>query len=187
MPLHYGSRNGSKIEWIVIHYPVAPGCTAKWCYDYYNRTNEKKSAHFSVSDNDVQTIVPCSLAAYHCATTGCVVKCGACNRNSIGIDLMDNKLSKKTMNVCDDDWYISEKTLSVASGFIADLMHIFDIDIDHVVRHHDVTGKACPRPLVGDDVNQYYGISGNERWERFKQQISEDFDTITIYDSICCQ
>ena len=100
---------------------------------------------------------------------------------------MDNKLSKKTMNVCDDDWYISEKTLSVASGFIADLMHIFDIDIDHVVRHHDVTGKACPRPLVGDDVNQYYGISGNERWERFKQQISEDFDTITIYDSICCQ
>lgn len=184
MPFHYGSRHGQKIEWIVIHYPVAPGCTAKWCCDYYNRTNEKKSAHFAICDNDVQSIVPCNFAAYHCATSGCVVKCTACNRNSIGIDLMDNKLSKKTMSVCDDDWYISEKTLSVAVGFIADLMCIYHIDIDHVVRHYDVTGKLCPRPLVGDDINKYYGTCGNERWDTFKQQIKDHISTYTTNSAL---
>ena len=171
MPLSYGSRHGKTIEWIVVHYPVAPGCTAKWCYDYYYRTNEKKSAHFAICDNDVQSIVPCNFAAYHCAISGVKTYCGANNHNSIGIDLMDNKLSCRKKSVCDDDWYISEKTLSVAAGFIADLMRIYGIDVDHVVRHYDVTHKACPRPLVGDDINRYYGISGNERWERFKRQI----------------
>ena len=78
---------------------------------------------------------------------------------------------RSTMSVCDNDWYIPEKTLEVAAGFIADLMKIYNVDICHVVRHYDVTHKWCPRPLVGDDINQYYKISGNERWEQFKQQI----------------
>ena len=173
MPLHYGSRNGKKIEWIICHYPVAPGCSAKWCYDYYYRCNEAKSAHFAICENDVQSIVPCNLAAYHCSIKGKTTYCGATNLNSIGIDLMDRKLSCKTMSVNDCDWFIPEKTLDVAAGFIAELMQIYHIDIDHVIRHYDVTHKACPRPLVGDDMNIYYGISGNERWARFKAQIAE--------------
>ena len=173
MPLHYGSRNGKKIEWIVCHYPVAPGCSAKWCYDYYYRTNEKKSAHFAICENDVQSIVPCDLAAWHCSTYGKTTYCGATNLNSIGIDLMERKLCCKTKRVEDNDWYIPEKTLDVAAGFIAELMQIYHIDIDHVIRHYDVTHKACPRPLVGDDFNEFYKVCGNARWIHFKQQILE--------------
>ena len=171
MPLHFCSRQNNSIEWIVIHYPVAPGCNAKWCYDYYYRCNESKSAHFAISEYDIQSIVPCNLAAYHCSVKNKQTYCGANNLNSIGIDLMDKKLMRSTMSVCDNDWYIPEKTLEVAAGFIADLMKIYTVDICHVVRHYDVTHKWCPRPLVGDDINQYYKISGNERWEQFKQQI----------------
>lgn len=34
------------------------------------------------------------------------------------------------------------------------------------------TGKWCPRPWMGDDMNAYYGTSGNEQWARFKARLS---------------
>ena len=173
MSFHYGSRKGHKIEWIVCHYPVAPGCNAWWCYDYYNRTNEAKSAHYAVGTTENVSIIPCSLAAYHVATSGIQTYCGARNCNSIGIDLMDNKLNKKSMSVKDRDWYIDERTLDRAAWLIAYLMRRYEIPISHVVRHWDITRKCCPRPLVGDDINEYYGISGNQKWKEFKQRISE--------------
>lgn len=171
MPLHYGSRKGKKIEWIICHYPVAPGCDAKWCKSFYERTNENKSAHYAVSQNQTVSIVPCSLAAFHCATSGIETYCRANNYNSIGIDLMDNKLNKKSLSVKDTDWYIPEATLDRAAFLIAYLMKQYDIPIENVVRHYDVTRKCCPRPLVGDDKNEYYKISGNMRWMQFKARI----------------
>lgn len=177
MPFSYGSRKNNKVEWIIIHYPAAPGCSAKWCWEYYNKPNVSESAHFAVSEYDVQSMVPCSMAAYHCATKGKTVYCSANNYNSIGIDLMDRKLSCKTRSVADRDWFIPERTLEIAAGFIAELMKIYDVDIDHVIRHYEVTHKSCPRPLCGDDINEYYGITGNERWAQFKQQIQENLNT----------
>lgn len=168
MSLHYGSRKGHKIEWIVCHYPVAPGCNAWWCYDYYNRTNEAKSAHYAVSTNETVSIVPCSMAAWHCSIKDKQVYCAATNYNSIGIDLMDNKINKKSMSVKDNDWFIDDRTLDRASWLIAYLMRLYGVDINHVVRHYDVTHKYCPRPLVGDDINQHYGITGNQKWDEFK-------------------
>jgi N-acetylmuramoyl-L-alanine amidase CwlA len=86
---------------------------------------------------------------------------------------MDNKINKQSLSVRDSDWYISEKTLSRAASLISFLMKKYSIDLNHVIRHYDVTHKLCPRPLVGDDINTYYGITGNERWAAFKQQINE--------------
>lgn len=173
MSFSYGSRKGHKIEWIILHYPAAPGCNAKWCWEYYNKNNVSESAHFAIDERSIETMVPCSLAAFHCAVKGKTVYCGANNLNSIGIDLMDRKVSCRTKSVCDCDWFIPESTLDLAADFVARLMDIFSIDIDHIVRHYDVTHKQCPRPLVGDDVNQFYKISGNEMWARFKAQIME--------------
>jgi N-acetylmuramoyl-L-alanine amidase CwlA len=86
---------------------------------------------------------------------------------------MDNKICRKTLSVKDTDWYIPESTLDRASYLIAYLMKQYNIDIDHVIRHYDVSKKNCPRPLVGDDINEYYGISGNQKWQEFKQMIQE--------------
>lgn len=180
MSLNYGSRRGQKIEWIICHYPAAPGCNASWCKKYYERDKVPESAHYAVSMYETVSIVPCSFAAFHCATSGkdksgnpIKVYCSATNYNSIGIDLMDNKINRKTLSVKDCDWYIPEATLDRASYLIAYLMKQYNIDIDHVIRHYDVSKKNCPRPLVGDDINEYYGISGNQKWEQFKQLIQE--------------
>jgi N-acetylmuramoyl-L-alanine amidase CwlA len=174
--LHYSSRKGRKAEWIVCHYPAAPSKDADWMLKYYQNTKDSVSAHYAVSDSKTVVIVPRIMAAHHCATSNRKTYCGATNLNSIGIDLMDNKLNTKSAKVEDTDWYISEKTLERAANLIAFLMRQNGIDIDHVVRHYDVTHKWCPRPLVGDDINQYYGISGNERWARFKVRIMEIYE-----------
>lgn len=176
MSLHYSSRNGHKIEWIIVHYPVAPGCDAKWCKAFYERTNESKSAHYAVSNNQTISIVPCSFAAWHCCTNKIETFCGANNKNSIGIDLMENKINKKSMSVKDKDWFIPESTLERAAILIAYLMKQYSIPIEHVVRHYDVTHKWCPRPLMGDDINEYYGVSGNQKWNQFKDRVQAIYD-----------
>ena len=174
--LSYGSRRGRRIEWIVCHYPAAPGWSAKRCADYYRGTNRIVSAHFAVDQNGPVPIVPLEKAAYHCATDGIDVLCGANNLNSIGIDLMDEKLNRRTLRAEDPDWYIPESTLYAAAALISSLMKSYDIPIENVVRHYDVTGKWCPRPLMGDDINRYYNISGNARWEQFKLQILRELE-----------
>lgn len=167
------SRKGKKIEWIVVHYPVAPGKDADWCVKFYNDTKEDKSAHFAVSADKTNWIVQCDKAAHHCATYNRKTYCDATNLNSIGIDLMDNKINRKSCKVEDDDWYIDERTLDRAAELIAFLMRQYNIPLSNVVRHYDVTHKWCPRPLMGDDINKYYGISGNERWKRFKEDVGQ--------------
>lgn len=169
--LHYGSRQCKKIEWIIVHYPVMPGANAKRCKQYYQNTNEKKSAHYAVSQNQTESIVPCAFAAWHCCTKDIKTFCGANNYNSIGIDLMDCKINTRSLSVKDRDWYIPEATLDRAAFLIAYLMYQYDITIEHVIRHYDVTHKQCPRPLVGDDINEHYKCSGNQKWVEFKQLI----------------
>lgn len=71
--------------------------------------------------------------------------------------------------MCEDDYDFGRE---ISAGFIAELIVIYELDIDHVIRHY-VTRKSCPRPLCGDDINAYYGISGNERCARFKAQIKD--------------
>ena len=167
------SRRGSKIEWIVCHYPVAFGKDANWMLEYYKNTKDNVSAHYAVSDCQTVSIVACANAANHCATADRKTYCGANNRNSIGIDLMDNKINRKSSKVEDADWYISEQTLERAANLIVFLMKKYNLDLNHVVRHYDVTHKWCPRPLMGDDINEYYNMSGNQRWKLFKKRISE--------------
>ena len=41
------------------------------------------------------------------------------------------------------------------------------------VTDYEITKKNCPRPLVGDDINEYYKVSGNQKWQEFKLHISE--------------
>lgn len=63
MAIKSGSRKGHKIQWIVIHYPVALGKSAEWLYKYYYNTTAIKSAHFAVDKSGVKQIVALDKAA----------------------------------------------------------------------------------------------------------------------------
>lgn len=168
------TRRTTKPEWIIVHYTGCIAPPAMICDSMAYRQKDPASTHYIILGQEiVHCVDETKYYAWHCATADKMVYCGATNRNSIGVDLVPCKLIAKSYRAMDKDWYFDSQTMRTAAALIRELMTKFDIDIDHVVRHYDVTHKMCPRPLVGDDMNSYYGISGNERWTRFKAQISE--------------
>ena len=61
---------------------------------------------------------------------------------------------------------------------IRTLMAQYNIDIDRVVRHYDVTGKVCPEPFVRDA----------SAWAEFKARLTapetEEDENMTRYNTV---
>ena len=162
-PANYGGTRGScQIEYIVIHYTSNLGDTAKNNADYFAREVLKNpaSAHFFVDESEVWNSVPIYRIAYHCGAK--TYKHPACrNTNSIGVEVC----------MLDKHAVIRKDAIRHAAELVRELMAKYDIDDDHVVRHWDVTGKACPAPMVENP----------ELWEQFLDMLKEGDEEMTIY------
>lgn len=175
------SRHGADPAWIVVHYTGVACQFGDTTARYMRRASSKVSAHFIVDHQSIIQVVPVHMQAWHVGGgqpdkryeraadaekfhegigrnfTG--------NRISIGIELCVEKttISKR---VEDTDWFFAQETAFTTAHLIAALMQRYHIDIDHVIRHMDATGKPCPRPFVslradGDRTN-------DDAWESFK-------------------
>ena len=162
-PANYGGTRGScQIEYIVIHYTSNLGDTAKNNADYFAREVLKNpaSAHFFVDESEVWNSVPIYRIAYHCGAK--TYKHPACrNTNSIGVEIC----------MLDKHAVIRKDAIRHAAELVRELMAKYDIDDDHVVRHWDETGKACPAPMVENP----------ELWEQFLDMLKEGDEEMTIY------
>ena len=162
-PANYGGTRGScQIEYIVIHYTSNLGDTAKNNADYFAREALKNpaSAHYFVDESEVWNSVPIYRIAYHCgAKTYKHPRCR--NTNSIGVEIC----------MLDKHAVIRKDAIRHAAELVRELMAKYDIDDDHVVRHWDVTGKACPAPMVENP----------ELWEQFLDMLKEGDEEMTIY------
>lgn len=101
----------------------------------------------------------------------------AVNCNTISIEICSNTKSGNIPNANSPDWYFTEASLQNALKLGAYLMKMYNIDIDHVVRHYDISGKYCPG-IIGWNAN-----SGSDAaWRNFKTRLkamtaeSEDED-----------
>lgn len=193
-PNNTGSRGRKGVKsdyhWIVVHYvgnadSNGNETTAKNNCIYYRDANVGSSANFYVDRTGVYQSVPwdSDRYAWHCGIgignekkyqyllNDGTSQCN--NATAIGVEICVCKQSVKTKNAGDTDWYFDETTYSSAVEFIKYLMDYFGIDINHIVRHYDVNSihKLCPRPFVGDDLNVYYGKTGNTLWNEFKEQL----------------
>ena len=175
-----------KIDYIVIHYFGALGSAAQTCA-YFKSVNRKASAHYFVDDNEIWQCVEDVNAAWHCGDSGKGALKGICtNANSLGLEMRPYKVSTKSMLASDADWYFSDKTIANTQELVLFLMDKHGVPAVHVIRHYDVTAKRCPRPWVGDDVNTYYGKTGNQLWGEFKAGLEDDrMDGKTIYLKLC--
>lgn len=143
---NYGAwRNTANIKWIVMHYTANDGDTAKANANYFANNVVKASAHYFVDDNSVYRSVPDDYVAWSvggskysdCATTGGGKYHGTItNTNSISVEMCDT--------VRDGRIDVTNATLNTATDLVRMLMNKYNIDINHVVCHFDVTGKACP-------------------------------------------
>jgi N-acetyl-anhydromuramyl-L-alanine amidase AmpD len=148
------NRGNGQIKYLVKHYVGATGGAEANCNYFYN-TYRGASAHFFVGHNgEIWQCVEENDTAWHCGASS--YKHKECrNSNSIGVELCVKKDK-------DGKWYYTEETKKAAVQLFAYLMDKYGIDVDHVLRHYDVTGKVCGEP----DVRQ-----GNKVWSQFKKDI----------------
>ena len=155
--------NLSRIKYIVIHYVGALGGAKENCV-YYGGGDRGSSAHYFVGfSGEIWQCVEDKNIAWHCGASS--YRHPECrNESSIGIEMCVRKNAKQTMNATDKDWYFEEATVESTIELTRYLMKKYKVPADHVIRHHDVTGKICPNPYVYN--------AGKYTWDAFKKAIS---------------
>lgn len=143
-----------KIEYLVMHY-VGAVSTARNNASYFKNTYRAASAHYFVDDNEIVQVVEDKDIAWHCGND--VYYNGARNSNSLSIEMCCYKMDNGNLNV-------TEKTESNAVELAKELIKKYNIPINNVVRHYDVTHKNCPAPMVNSE----------ERWNEFKKKLQSE-------------
>ena len=137
----------NKINGIVIHYTANPGTTAKQNRDYFEGLKDshqtKASSHFVIGiEGEIIQCIPSREISY-----------------------ASNERNSDTLSIecChpDETGKFTDKTYNSLVAMCAWLCGEFDIKIDNIIRHYDVTAKNCPK----------YYVENEREWEKFKQDV----------------
>lgn len=163
------------IKYIVIHYTA--GVTSKKgsavnTANYFNKETTKASADFIVDD---ETVVQYNSDirnqyTWHAGDS-------KMNKQSIGIEICSNNRTGKMTVPNDPNYYFTEESLTNAVELVKKLMKEYNIPIENVIRHYDVTHKLCPGILGWTD-------SKAPEWNKFKDRLKEDKSQIDIKATI---
>ena len=152
---NYTKGRKQPIQYIVVHYTANNGDTAQGNGTYFSQSNRNASAHYFVDESNIIQSVKDTDTAWHCGAKS--YKHEKCrNDNSIGVEMC----SEKDNN---GQYYINEQTQRTAIMLVRRLMEKYNIPLENVIRHYDVTGKLCPEPFVRNQV----------QWLDFKQKLTE--------------
>ena len=156
-PGNYQRGRAQPVSFLVYHYVGATGGAKANAKYYCNTDGIGASAHYFVDhapEAEVWASVPEADTAWHCGRSDGKYKHPTCrNANSIGIEMCCHQRA-------DGTWYIDDETMAAAAELGRDIMARYGISPENVVRHYDVTGKLCPRPLVDSAA-----------WEKFKERL----------------
>lgn len=156
---NYREERSGEIEYIVIHYTGNNGDTAKSNAIFFANDKIGASAHFFVDENEVWQSVKDEDTAWHCGTTK-QFKHPACrNYNSLGVELCSR--------LQDGKYFFKEETVNNAVNLVRFLMDKYNIEVDHVIRHFDVTGKYCPAPFIDEG-----------KWQEFLTRLEMRYNTV---------
>lgn len=142
-----------KVNGIVIHYTANPGTTAIQNRNYFEGLKDsqktKASSHFVIGmEGEIVQCIPSTEIAY-----------ASNDRNS---DTLSIECCHK-----DKTGQFTQETYDSLVEFTAWLCGKFNIPVENVIRHYDVTGKECP----------IYYVEHEDAWERFKEDVQEYLDT----------
>ena len=147
----------TEVRNIVIHYVGNPGTSAEANRNYFdnlrnkraNPSGTKASAHFIVGlSGEVIQCIPLSEIAYANAPR---------NNDTVSVE------------VChpDETGVFSEETYEAAVKLAADLLTIYGLGPEALLRHYDISGKLCPK----------YYAENEDAWEQFKQDVGRIMQT----------
>lgn len=134
---------------IVIHYVANPGTTAQQNRNYFENLKDthetKASSHFVIgTDGEIVQCIPTSEISY-CSNER--------NEDTIAIECCH--LSK--------DGKFTKETYESLVELTAFLCCKFDLEMDDIIRHYDITGKLCPK----------YYVTNEDKWIQFKKDVAE--------------
>ena len=150
---NYQKGRTQPVEYIVVHYTANTGDTAQNNLDYFARAKTGTSAHYFVDENEVCQSVQDTDVAWHCGSKN--PRHPYCrNANSIGVEMCNSVVG------------VPEAVRDRTAAFVRQKMKEYGLDVNHVLRHYDVTGKRCPAPWVDNPAE----------WMEFKKMLEEDDD-----------
>ncbi len=139
----------SKVNGVVIHYVGNPGTSAKANRNYFNKLADSGSTYASshfIIDLD-----------------GKIIQCIPTNE----ISYASNNRNKDTLSieVChpDETGKFTKESYDALISLTRWLCSQYDLDINDVIRHYDVTGKLCP----------LYYVEHEDAWLAFKKELFE--------------
>lgn len=184
------NKKNREIKYIVIHYTAgttSKAGTAKSTAKYFNKETTKASADFIVDDEFVVQYNPDIKNKYcwHCGGSKYNTKGGslykiATSANSIGIEVCSTNDTKKVTSPNDEHWSFTDIAIKNTIELVKQLMQEYDIDVEHIIRHYDCTGKTCPG-IIGWNAD-----TGDEtKWLDFKNElIQNNKTTLTLADVV---
>lgn len=135
-PYNRSIKTSRSITYLVIHW-VGSVSSAKNNATYFKNNKLSSSAHYFVDDTSIYQSVEDKDVAWHCGTAGTYYHPSCRNTNSIGIEMCLDKTN-----------HISDKAIANTAELVQYLAKKYNIKESNIVRHFDVTHKACPAPYL---------------------------------------
>lgn len=170
---HNSSIRNSSIKYIVIHYTEEEK-DGKYFIDLFNKSETTRaSADYFVSLNGYIYQYNMEIDTRFSWAVGDSKRADTLGGSLYGIVTNDNSISVEmcvydggSKNANDKGWYYSEETIQSTINLVKYLMKKYDISIDNVIRHYDVSGKLCPG-IIGWNED-----SGSiDKWMEFKSKL----------------
>ena len=162
-PYNYQTGNVSRIKYIAIHYVGALGGAEQNC-NYYAGAYRAASAHYFVGFNgEIWQCVEDKNIAWHVGSSNGYVHPYCRNSNALGIEMCVRN-SSGNLSAYSKDWYFEDATVEATIQLTKELMAKYNVPIENVIRHYDVTGKICPNPYVYNNTKH--------TWDAFKKALT---------------
>ncbi len=148
-----------KINGVVVHYVGNAGSSAVANRNYFEGNKDRKiyaSSHYIIGlEGEIIQCIPENEIAY-CSN----------NRNidTISIECCHPK----------SDGKFNEKTLESLKELLKELIKRYNLSINDVIRHYDITGKMCP----------LYFVNNEDEWKSFKSNLFEKENDLSVIDEL---
>lgn len=136
-----------EVKGIVVHYTANPGTSAKANRGYFEGLKDKKTTYAS--------------SHYIIGLKGEIIQCIPLNEISYASN--DRNIDTISIEVCHEDstGKFNEITYQSLINVLAELCEEYDLEKDDILRHYDVSGKACP----------LYFVENEGEWDKLKEDV----------------
>lgn len=190
LPVHVTKSANRNPQYLAIHFTAGSNSKPGRAQNTYNTfVSRKASADFAVDDRDIVQFNP-DIKNYYCwavgddnrkYSSGGGLYGKATNKNTISIEICSTCTPATTTAVSTanhDGWSFTEAALDNAVKLAKMIMQKYNIPIERVVRHYDISGKLCPgipgwnnETLYTADGKKTSRKSDSSAWEKFKKRL----------------